>query len=106
MSKSLRRVQSALQEAGLSVEIRETDDSARTAEGACWRLVECGSYPLDGAEDGDLDWGRCVGELESMSTERATIVMACIASSTCDELLAPGSPNPWEWPACFAYGDQ
>ena len=34
MSKSLRRVQSALQEAGLSVEIRETDDSARTAEGA------------------------------------------------------------------------
>lgn len=34
MSKSLRRVQSALQSAGLAVEIRETDDSARTAEGA------------------------------------------------------------------------
>ena len=34
MSKSLRRVQSALQDAGLSVEIRETDDRARTAEGA------------------------------------------------------------------------
>jgi prolyl-tRNA editing enzyme YbaK/EbsC (Cys-tRNA(Pro) deacylase) len=34
MSKSLRRVQTALQDAGLSVEIRETDDSARTAEGA------------------------------------------------------------------------
>ena len=23
-----------------------------------------------------------------------------------NELLAPGSPHPWEWPACFAYGDQ
>ena len=34
MSKSLRRVEAALHEAGLSVEIRETDDSARTAEGA------------------------------------------------------------------------
>jgi len=34
MSKSLKRVQSALQAAGLAVEIRETDDSARTAEGA------------------------------------------------------------------------
>ena len=34
MSKSLKRVQTALQDAGLSVEIRETDDSARTAEGA------------------------------------------------------------------------
>ena len=34
MSKSLRRVEAALHEAGLSVQIRETDDSARTAEGA------------------------------------------------------------------------
>ncbi|SMG14317.1 YbaK/EbsC family protein [Paracoccus sp. J56] len=34
MSKSLRRVRTALQEAGLTAEIRETDDSARTAEGA------------------------------------------------------------------------
>ena len=34
MSKSLRRVEAALHKAGLSVQIRETDDSARTAEGA------------------------------------------------------------------------
>ncbi|GLK62749.1 YbaK/EbsC family protein [Paracoccus kondratievae] len=34
MSKSLRRVRTALQEADLTAEIRETDDSARTAEGA------------------------------------------------------------------------
>ena len=40
MSKSLRRVQSALEMAGLNVEIRETDDSARTAEGAA-AVVGC-----------------------------------------------------------------
>ena len=34
MSKSLRRVQSALEAAGLAARIRETDDSARTAQGA------------------------------------------------------------------------
>lgn len=34
MSKSLNRVRAALQAAGLEAEIRETDDSARTAEGA------------------------------------------------------------------------
>ncbi|MFV0382772.1 YbaK/EbsC family protein [Paracoccus sp. (in: a-proteobacteria)] len=34
MSKSLHRVEAALEAAGLNIEIRETDDSARTAEGA------------------------------------------------------------------------
>ena len=34
MSKSLRRVETALREADLTVDIRETDDSARTAAGA------------------------------------------------------------------------
>jgi hypothetical protein len=81
-------------------------DDLSTPEGACWRLVECGSYPVDGAEDGDLDWGRCVNEIESMPSARAPLVIACIASSTCDELLAPGSPTPYARPACFAYGDQ
>lgn len=81
-------------------------DSAATIEAACWRLVECGSYPVDGDEAGDLDWGRCVADLQGMSDERATIVTACIASSTCDELLAPGSPHPWARPLCFDYGDR
>jgi len=81
-------------------------DSPTTPEGACWRLVECGSLPVDAAGDGDRDWGRCVTALEGLPTGRADLVMTCIATSTCDELLAPGSPNPWEWPACFAYGDQ
>ncbi|MEZ4401956.1 MAG: hypothetical protein R3B06_18140 [Kofleriaceae bacterium] len=81
-------------------------DTATDPEAACWRLVECGSYPVDGAEAGNLDWGRCVDELEGMPADRAGLVMACIASATCDELLAPGSPQPYGRPACFAYGDQ
>lgn len=40
MSKSLRRVQSALKEAGLAIDIRETDDRARTAAGAA-EVVGC-----------------------------------------------------------------
>lgn len=40
MSKSLRRVQSALEAAGLAVDIRETDDRARTAQGAA-EVVGC-----------------------------------------------------------------
>ncbi len=81
-------------------------DSPTTAEGACWRLVECGVMPVDAAEDGDIDWGQCVNRLEAMIAERGQLVMACVASSTCDELLAPGSPQPWDWPLCFQYGDQ
>lgn len=81
-------------------------DSLATPAGACWRLVECGSYPVDSAEDNGLDWGRCVYDLEGLPAERADLIMACIASSTCDELRAPGSPHPFDRPACFAFGDR
>lgn len=40
MSKSLARVRAALEAAGTAVEIRETDDRARTAEGAA-EVVGC-----------------------------------------------------------------
>jgi len=82
------------------------EDSATTAEGACSRLVECGSYPVDGDMPNDLDWGRCLNDLEGAPTARATLIIACIASSTCDELRAPGSPHPFQRPACFTYGDR
>jgi hypothetical protein len=88
------------------------DDSARTAEAACWRLVECGAYPLeakndDGSDDpGGLDYGRCLSRLESLTDARARVIIACVASSTCDELWAPGSPEPYGEPACFQYGDR
>src|SRR5688500_1902425 len=72
------------------------DDSERTAEAACWRLVECGAYPLeakndDGTDDpGGLDYGLCLSRLESRTEERARVIIACVVSSTCDELWAPG----------------
>jgi len=83
-------------------------DSPRTAEDACWRLVECGSYPLESDSDDPnaRDWGSCVNRLDGMVATRAEIVIACIVSSTCDELQAPGSPTPYEDPACFAFGRQ
>jgi hypothetical protein len=82
------------------------EDSERTPEAACWRLVECGSYPLEsGSDDANArDWGTCVNRLEGMVEERAAIVIACIATSTCDELQAPGSPEPYDDPACFDFG--
>jgi hypothetical protein len=88
------------------------EDSDRTAEAACWRLVECGAYPLeakndDGTDDpGGLDFGRCLNRLESLPEERARVVIACVVSSTCDELWSPGSPTPYAEPACFQYGDR
>ena len=55
---------------------------------------------------GDIDWGQCVNRLEAMIAARGQLVMTCVATSTCDELRAPGSPHPWDWPLCFHYGDQ
>jgi hypothetical protein len=81
-------------------------DSARTAEAACWRLVECGSYPIDAEDEGRPDWGVCLETLERFSTERARLVIACIGASTCDELIAPGSPEPYQHAACFEFGGE
>lgn len=81
-------------------------DGAATAEAACWRLVECGSYPIEATEDGRRDWGSCVDRLEGMRADRARLVIACISASTCDELLAPGSPEPYEDTNCFEYGGE
>lgn len=80
------------------------DDGAVTHEDACWRLVECGSYPVDAEDENGLDWGRCMNDLEGMIDDRAALVTACIATSTCDELRAPGSPHPFARPACFLFG--
>ena len=87
-------------------------DSDETPEAACWRLIECGVMPLearndDGSDDPNgFDYGRCVNALESYIDDRARVVIACISSSTCDELLAPGSPEAYGAPACFQYGDR
>jgi hypothetical protein len=78
------------------------EDAAATAEAACWRLVECGILPVDGAEDDSLDWGRCMDELDSYFPERRQAVVQCVTRATCDTLVPqPGRP----WPYCFQFGD-
>lgn len=85
-------------------------DSERTALAACWRLVDCGVIPLearndDGSDDPNgFDFGRCLNRLESLVEDRSHVVIACVVSSTCDELWAPGSPEAYGEPACFQYG--
>lgn len=81
-------------------------DGAATSRDACWRLVECGAYPLDAVEEDRIDWGLCVDTLDRLRADRAALVIACISASTCDELQAPGSPEPFEHTACFVYGDE
>lgn len=77
-------------------------DGEPTNEGACWRLVECGIYPVEGDQPDDLDWGRCMDELDVMTADRAGIVEQCIARATCDELVPqPGRARPF----CFQFGD-
>ncbi len=75
-------------------ELNDCPDSARTAEGACWRLVDCAAIPLSNDEDPNgFDWGVCVDYLESRVAERQRLMINCIAASTCDELRVGGSPD-------------
>lgn len=87
-------------------------DSERTPEAACWRLVECGVMPFearndDGTDSDRFDYGRCLNRLETLVEERARVVIACVVSSTCDELWTGGSPDDtYAEPVCFQYGDR
>lgn len=73
--------------------LTDCPDAARTAEAACWRLVDCGVIPLDHPEDFRFDWGRCVDGLESQPSEYRQLTVSCIAASTCDQLRVDGSPD-------------
>jgi len=73
----------------------------RTAEGVCWKLVDCAAIPLDSAND--FDWGQCVTGIERMTDDRQRLVIDCIAASTCDALKRdPQTGNI----ACLLLGDQ
>jgi hypothetical protein len=58
--------------------------TVRTPDGACWRLVECGALPL--ASDSTGDWASCVDRISGMRDVAQQLVIACIASATCDQL--------------------
>src|SRR5215470_17389905 len=77
--------------------LTDCPDAERTAEGACWRLVDCGAIPVKSDNNNRFTWARCVDGLESQPLDRQRVVISCIAASTCDELRvegSPGNPNP------------
>jgi hypothetical protein len=77
--------------------LTDCPDAERTAEGACWRMVDCGAISVKSDNDNRFTWARCVDGLESVPLDRQRVVISCIAASTCDELRvggSPGNPNP------------
>ena len=75
--------------------LTDCPDAERTAEGACWRLVDCGAIPVKSDNNNRFTWARCIDRLDSQTADRQRVMISCIAASTCDELRVGGSPgNP------------
>ena len=68
-------------------ELTDCPDSARTVEGACWRLVDCGAIVLSD-DNNRFDWGRCVDTLAGQQADFQRLAINCVAAETCDELRA------------------
>lgn len=78
-------------------ELVDCPDAARTSEGACWRMVDCGAIAVN-AGDSDqnqyrFDWDRCVDGLDGTTEDRRRLIINCIAASSCDQLRMDGSPD-------------
>lgn len=75
--------------------LTDCPDAERTAQGACWRLVDCGAISVKSDNANRFTWGKCVDTLESQTADRERLVINCIAASSCDELRVDNSPvNP------------
>jgi hypothetical protein len=75
--------------------LTDCPDAARTAEGACWRLVDCGAISIKSDVDNRFTWPRCVDRIESKTADHQRLMINCIAASSCDELRVQNSPrNP------------
>ena len=68
-------------------------EAERTAEGACWRLVDCAAIPLHSDDMNVFDWDNCVDDLQQLTSDRERLVVDCIAASSCDSLKVDGSPR-------------
>jgi hypothetical protein len=68
-------------------------ESERTAEGACWRLVDCAAIPLHSDDPNVFDWDNCVDGIQQLTTDRERLIVDCIAASSCDALKVDGSPR-------------
>jgi hypothetical protein len=66
--------------------LTDCPNADRDIKSACWRLVDCGVIPTKLPDPDQFDWDQCVNTLEREEDARVTIVVACIASATCDEL--------------------
>ncbi len=81
-------------------ELEACPEAERTAEGACWRLVDCGAIPLDSGSDNPdrFDWNNCVTSIMRLTDDRQRVVIDCIAAATCDSLKPSDirDPNPAE----------
>jgi hypothetical protein len=73
--------------------LNDCPDAERTAQGACWRLVECGAIAIKSDNVNRFTWARCVDTLDGVTADRRRLVINCIAASACDELRVPGSPS-------------
>jgi len=75
--------------------LSDCPDAARTSQGACWRMVDCGAISVHSDNQNRFTWPRCVDGLEGLTEDRRRLVINCIAASTCDELRTKDSPrNP------------
>ncbi len=87
------------------------EQDVQTAEDACWRLVECGVFPLDRDNpdtpeidpDREQDFGGCVNRINRATPEAAEIAIDCVGASSCDALLVNDSPDAYEWPDCLEF---
>lgn len=75
--------------------LTDCPDAERTAQGACWRLVDCGAISVSSDNANRFTWPHCVDQIEGATADAERLVINCIAASTCDELRVAGSPgNP------------
>jgi len=65
----------------------------QTAEGACWRMVDCAAIPLSSNNNNRFDWGNCVDAIEGAPDDSQRVIVTCIAASQCDALKVDGSPD-------------
>jgi hypothetical protein len=83
--------------------INDCDDAAHSAHAACWRMVDCGAIPVHHDEPFQLDWDRCVGEIEDMAPPQARLVIGCIGAATCDQLKVQDQDTGQR--PCFLLGE-
>ncbi len=81
-------------------------------EDACWKLVECNAIPIASPEgENYFDYAFCASYFERLDAHRYNISLACVATSTCDQLQfldGPGEPSRTaeRRPICLEYGDR